>query len=174
MRRGLARRPARTWSAARWRTGFGTPSKPRSRGFAHLRKFVECEGHARVPQTASQDDFRLGDWVAVQRNAHGKGRLDPERRVLFLGVFGGGFAIAYSFYCLSIASAEEFGEQQRTAFDLYRDKLLEQWPSVADIGDERAAFGEMEAFVVYNTPPSWAHPQEAHHARRVDGPAKEA
>jgi hypothetical protein len=49
-------------------------------GFAHLRKFVECGGHARVPQTASQDDFRLGGWIAVQRNAYREGKLDPERR----------------------------------------------------------------------------------------------
>ena len=50
------------------------------RGFAYLRKFVEREGHARVPQGATEGDFRLGQWVAVQRNAHREGRIDPARR----------------------------------------------------------------------------------------------
>jgi hypothetical protein len=49
-------------------------------GFAHLRKFVEREEHARVPPRHREDGFRLGGWVAVQRQAYRRGTLGPERR----------------------------------------------------------------------------------------------
>jgi hypothetical protein len=60
--------------------------------------------------------------------------------VLFVLWFLGGSLIAYAFYLLSFSSAEELAEQQRTAFDLYRHLLLEQWPTPADVRDENEAF----------------------------------
>jgi hypothetical protein len=63
----------------------------------------------------------------------------------FVMLFGGGMLIAYGFYCLSISSAEEVGEQQRTAFDLYRDRLLEHWPTPGDVRDEKLAFEAIES-----------------------------
>jgi hypothetical protein len=48
-------------------------------GFAHLQRFVEREGHARVPQTTREDGFRLGSWVDRQRQFRARGELDPDR-----------------------------------------------------------------------------------------------
>jgi hypothetical protein len=87
----------------------------------------------------------------------------------FAASFAGGFAVAFAAYRLSLAAAEELGEQQRAAVDLYRDRLLQLWPSVADVNDERAAFGEIEQFVVLNRPPAWGVSQAAHRARRSAG-----
>jgi hypothetical protein len=85
--------------------------------------------------------------------------------VLFILWFGGGSLIAYVFYVLSLSSAQELGEQQRTAFDLYRHLLLEQWPTPADVMDERAAFTQIQEFIVSNMQPSWSQPQLAHSRR---------
>ena len=46
-------------------------------GFAHLQRFVEREGHARVPSAHREDGYRLGGWVVAQRRAHRTGILDP-------------------------------------------------------------------------------------------------
>lgn len=86
--------------------------------------------------------------------------------LMFIVCFGGGFIVAFAFYRLSIESAEEFGEQLRTAFDLYRDRLLEQWPTVADVRNEKDAFRQIQDFVVYGASPNWQSEQEAHQARR--------
>ena len=48
-------------------------------GFSHLEKFVARERHARVPGGHAEDGFRLGGWVAVQRQTYQKGTLDPAR-----------------------------------------------------------------------------------------------
>ena len=47
-------------------------------GFAHLLKFVEREGHARVPKGWHENGYRLGQWVEVQRGRRRK--LDPQRK----------------------------------------------------------------------------------------------
>jgi hypothetical protein len=88
--------------------------------------------------------------------------------ILFGLVFGGGCVAALAFYGLSFASAEELAEQQRTAFDLYRHLLLEQWPTPADVRDEKAAFREIEEFIVGNVTPSWGAAQSRHHRRHKD------
>lgn len=49
--------------------------------------------------------------------------------LLFAACFVGGAVVAYLFYVLSFSAAEELAEQQRTAFDLYRHLLLDQWPT---------------------------------------------
>jgi superfamily II DNA or RNA helicase len=48
-------------------------------GFEHLVRFVEREGHARVPQAWREQGFRLGQWVAVQRRMRGRRIRDPQR-----------------------------------------------------------------------------------------------
>ncbi|SRR6266487_847260 len=85
--------------------------------------------------------------------------------VLFSLWFGGGNLIAYAFYVLSFSSAEELAEQQRTAFDLYRHLLLEQWPTPTDVRDEGAAFEAIEEFIVWGDRPAWGRPQSLHHRR---------
>jgi hypothetical protein len=48
-------------------------------GFAHLKQFAEREGHSSVSESYRSDDgYRLGQWVAVQRAKREK--LEPERR----------------------------------------------------------------------------------------------
>jgi hypothetical protein len=87
----------------------------------------------------------------------------------FAVVFGVGLAVSYAAYVLSLEPAKEVAEQQRTAFDLYRDRLLEAWPTVADIRDERDAFQKIMWFVLANVPPhpAWEASQAAHHSRRT-------
>jgi hypothetical protein len=94
---------------------------------------------------------------------------------LFLAWFGGGHALAYLFYSLSLTNAEELGEQQRTAFDLYRHLLLEQWPTPADVKNEKDAFRKIQEFIVSSLDPEWQKPQLAHRRRhRTRGPSQGA
>jgi Helicase associated domain len=51
-------------------------------GFSHLKEFSERERHCRVPQTFKTDDgYRLGQWVAVQRRTKNKMALDRRQRL---------------------------------------------------------------------------------------------
>jgi Helicase associated domain len=48
-------------------------------GFSHLKQFAEREGHCRVPNNHRSDDgYRLGQWVTVQRRK--KSRMGSDRR----------------------------------------------------------------------------------------------
>ena len=49
-------------------------------GFAYLQRFVEREGHARVPHGRRDNGFGLGNWVADQHHRYRRGTLDPKRR----------------------------------------------------------------------------------------------
>jgi len=92
--------------------------------------------------------------------------------VVFAAILLGGTVIAYGAYILSLSSAMEMAEQQRTAFDLYRDRLLTAWPSVADVNDEKAAFLNIKEFVVRNVPPMWdpPHGKYVRRHREAQGP----
>jgi hypothetical protein len=92
--------------------------------------------------------------------------------VMFAAFLLGGAVIAYGAYILSLSSAMEMAEQQRTAFDLYRDRLLTAWPSVADVKDEKVAFFKIKLFVVVNAPPEWdpQHRNYVKRRRRAQGP----
>ena len=48
-------------------------------GYLYLTTFVTREGHARIPYLHGESDFRLGQWVTVQRHANNTGKLSPER-----------------------------------------------------------------------------------------------
>ncbi|AQT80275.1 hypothetical protein B1R94_14900 [Mycolicibacterium litorale] len=49
-------------------------------GFQQLAKYVDVNGDARVPRFHVTDEgYRLGPWINVQRNAFKAGTLDPER-----------------------------------------------------------------------------------------------
>lgn len=92
--------------------------------------------------------------------------------VVFVAILLGGTVIAYGAYILSLSSAMEIAEQQRTAFDLYRDRLLTAWPSVADVKDERTAFEKITRFVLWNEQPAWdpPHGEYVKRHREVQGP----
>jgi superfamily II DNA or RNA helicase len=47
--------------------------------FAHLRRFAEREGHARVPQRHIEGGFRLGQWVSNQRAFRRRGYLETDK-----------------------------------------------------------------------------------------------
>ena len=49
-------------------------------GFALLKRFVEREGHARVPGGHREEGFRLGVWVGSARTRRRRGTLEPERQ----------------------------------------------------------------------------------------------
>jgi superfamily II DNA or RNA helicase len=49
-------------------------------GLATLRRFIEREGHARVPNVHVEDGFKLGAWVSGWRSDRRAGRLDPARK----------------------------------------------------------------------------------------------
>ncbi len=85
---------------------------------------------------------------------------------VFLAVLLGGTAIAYGAYVLSLPSATEMAEQQRAAFDLYRDLLLAAWPAVRDVTDQKQAFSQIKAFVVQGFPPDWEEPRDEFMRRR--------
>ena len=48
-------------------------------GYGHYQRFVEREGHARVPQGQKENGFGLGTWVNKQRQAYRKGGMDADR-----------------------------------------------------------------------------------------------
>ena len=48
--------------------------------FGLLEQFVECNGHARVPQSYTVDGYPLGWWVSTQRSIHRRDTLDAERQ----------------------------------------------------------------------------------------------
>ncbi|MEV4260555.1 hypothetical protein [Kribbella sp. NPDC049584] len=84
----------------------------------------------------------------------------------FVAVVVGGSLVASVAYKASLSSAIEVAEQQRAAFDLYRDRLLLSWPSVADVMDERAAFSDIKLFILWNKQPEWAEPHRRYSKRR--------
>ncbi len=89
---------------------------------------------------------------------------------LFLACLLTGSALSASAYFLALSSVEEFGEQQRAAFDLYRNRVLAAWPTVDDVQDEKEAFKLIQAFVLVNAPPFWREAQERHENRREPEP----
>jgi Helicase associated domain len=51
-------------------------------GYGVLLKFSEREGHCRVPPRYLEEDFKLGQWVSVQRHRNKRGKITDEQRRL--------------------------------------------------------------------------------------------
>jgi superfamily II DNA or RNA helicase len=56
--------------------------------FGLLHRFVERQGHVRVPRGTRTDGFHLGWWVNNQRAFHARGELDPDRERQLEGLSG--------------------------------------------------------------------------------------
>ncbi|MGB8390262.1 helicase associated domain-containing protein, partial [Mycobacterium sp.] len=69
--RRLQQLPGWTWD---------TRAEQWEEGFHQLLDYVECHGHARVPQSYSLDGYKLGQWVGVQRANRTKGTLAAGRQ----------------------------------------------------------------------------------------------
>lgn len=48
-------------------------------GLGHLQRYARREGHAVVPQSHIENEFKLGRWVAKQRRVYRAGRMPQER-----------------------------------------------------------------------------------------------
>lgn len=58
-------------------------------GFEHLATYVDKTGHASPPQShIAEDGFRLGSWVATQRQSYAKGQLSEDRRMRLVALPG--------------------------------------------------------------------------------------
>ena len=67
---------------------------------------------------------------------------------LFSGSLWGGVLACLLGYRMSLRSAQDYGMALRSTYDMYRDCLVEKWPSLDDIPDERARFRQLHEFIV--------------------------
>jgi superfamily II DNA or RNA helicase len=74
-----------------------------------LNKFVEREGHARVPSNSVENGYRLGRWVIEQRGDHALGRLTLDRVAQLEALPG------WSWDALAAKWGEGFGHLRRFA-----------------------------------------------------------
>jgi superfamily II DNA or RNA helicase len=81
-------------------------------GFAHLTRFVEREGHARVPHAHREDGYRLGGWVDSQRQAHRMDALDPERSAQLEAMPGWSWGVRESAWEEGLAHLKAFVDDQ--------------------------------------------------------------
>ncbi|MER6158201.1 Helicase associated domain protein [Streptomyces sp. NPDC001868] len=103
-----------------------------ARGYMALRRYVEREGHARVPYDHKEGAQPLGQWVAEQRRAYGAGQM-PGRRARRLETLGMVWSLADERFQENLAAARVYYEERwtlcapRTATAL--DRPLGQWLS---------------------------------------------
>src|SRR5262249_23202336 len=128
-------------------------------GYSHLERFVAREGHARVPNDHLEDGYRLGQWVADQRNFHRSGRLSEERAARLQALTGWGWETFHaglegSFSALANFAARE-GHTRVKRGHVEGGRRLGQWVDVqrtfyasGRVAPERAA--RLEAL------PRWA------------------
>jgi hypothetical protein len=84
----------------------------------------------------------------------------------FVVAFAGLAVLAWVAYLVSLGSAVQMAEQQRTAFDMYRGRILDAWPTVRDVADEREAFNRIGDFIVRSAPARWGEAQDRRSDRR--------
>ncbi|MEU0575397.1 DEAD/DEAH box helicase [Dermacoccus nishinomiyaensis] len=103
-----------------------------ARGWAKLKAYAECEGHARVPYGYREGAFPLGQWVAEQRRAYTAGEMTGlrARRLEKLGMV---WSVADERFQENLEAAKAYYEEHwtlcapRTATVL--DRPVGQWLS---------------------------------------------
>ncbi|MEK6251845.1 MAG: Helicase associated domain protein [Actinomycetota bacterium] len=110
-------------------------------GFIHLKRFVEREGHARVPQETREEGYRLGGWVTEQRHAYRKGTLGPQRRARLEALPGWTWDVLEAAWEKGFASLQRFVEREGHA--RVREPWREDGFSLGRwVGKQRQAFRE--------------------------------
>ncbi|MEU6120244.1 Helicase associated domain protein [Streptomyces sp. NPDC047117] len=118
-----------------------------ARGWSALRRFVEREGHARVPYDHKEGAYPLGQWVAEQRRAYGAGQM-PGTRAERLEKLGMVWDAGDAAFEENLAAARVYFEQHRTLAAprpaMALDRPVGQWlsnlrrPGALDGHPERA------------------------------------
>jgi hypothetical protein len=75
-------------------------------GFSHLKRFSDREGHCRVATTYKTDEgYRLGQWVGIQRRT--KGTMDLDRRQRLEALLGWVWRVEKSLPQVAAAKVEK-------------------------------------------------------------------
>ena len=110
-------------------------------GFIHLMRFVEREGHARVRQGSREEGYRLGGWVAEQRQAYREETLAPQRRARLEALPGWTWDTRVAAWEEGFASLQRFVEREGHA--RVRGPWREDGFSLGKwVGKQRQAFKE--------------------------------
>jgi hypothetical protein len=81
------------------------------KGLSYLRKFAEREGHCRVASGyETDDDYRLGVWVANQRQA--KNTMEPDRRQRLEALPGWSWAVHSDRWERGVSRLKQFAERE--------------------------------------------------------------
>lgn len=141
-----------------------------ARGWAALRRYVEREGHARVPYDHKEGAYPLGQWTAEQRRAYGAGTMSGARaeRLEKLGMIWDAADAAFE---ENLAAARVYFEQHRTLAAprpaTALDRPVGQWlsnlrrPGALDGHPERA---EALAAIDPDWNPAWPIDWQRHYA----------
>lgn len=81
-------------------------------GFHHLRRFVEREGHSRVPQKHREEGYPLGVWVTAQRSFRSRGELSEARMAMLEALPGWVWHAKDVLWEEGFAHLERFVEQE--------------------------------------------------------------
>jgi hypothetical protein len=109
-------------------------------GFSCLERFVDREGHARVPQRHSEDGYRLGAWVSSQRTASREGRLSAERRARLEALQGWKWDALGSSWEEGYSSLERFVDREGHA-RVPRSRVEDGYPLGEWVHSQRRAYG---------------------------------
>jgi hypothetical protein len=79
-------------------------------GYAHLKQFAEREGHCPTHRYKTDNGYRLGQWVGVQRGA--KDTIDPDRRQRLEALPGWSWAVHSDAWEEGVSWLKQFAERE--------------------------------------------------------------